>query len=203
MQQGPFKLINATVKIVQYVLTLILMVIISQILIASYYSTVWLIIATVISYAFAIVMMVLLAKSFFSWFRSNRNSVVLSYGISSAIFAINLVVVLFFVSELLLDRPSEIRQFLAVSTPFFGSGSLMSSLDSVYVSSTIISFLAMWGATVLLLRHYSSRVGKVKYWIIVTIPLAYFLSQFVTLFLNVFATFLTSSPAFLSITTHQ
>jgi hypothetical protein len=72
----------------------------------------------------------------------------------------------------------------------------MNHLQVTYVACSVVSFLMMWGATVLLLRHYSERLGSTRYWIIVTIPLVYFLSQFVTLFLNIFSTLLGSSPYF-------
>jgi hypothetical protein len=152
--------------------------------------------ATGISYTLALAMMVLLAKRFFSWFKSNRNSVVLSYGLASAMFGVNIIVALIFVSSLLLNRPSEVREFLGASSPFFGSASLMNAIQSTYVTCSVISFLLVWGATVLLLRYYSQRLGKLKYWVIVTIPLVYFLSQFVTLYLNIFSSSLGSSPSF-------
>jgi hypothetical protein len=191
-----FDVIMATVTIVQLILTAILVVIIFQLFTESYYSTLLLIIATEISYALAILMMALLAVRFFLWFRSNRNSVVLSYGLASAVFVINLIVILVFTTTLLQNRPTEIREFLGFSSPFIGSTSLMNNLQVTYVACSITSFLTMWGATVLLLRHYSKRLGSIKYWIIVTIPLVYFLSQFVTLFLNIFSTLFGSSPFF-------
>lgn len=194
-----FDVITAMVTIVQYILTAILILIIFQILTGSYYSTLLLIIATAISYTLAFAMMGLLAYRFFSWFKSNSNSVVLSYGLASAMFGVNLIVALVFVNSLLLNRPSEIREFLGASSPFFGSASLMNTLQSTYVTFSVVSFLLMWGATVLLLRYYSQRLGKLKYWVIVTIPLVYFLIQFQPLFLSIFSSFLASEPVLFSI----
>jgi hypothetical protein len=192
----PFDVIAASVTIVQLIITAILVVIIFQIFTESYYSTILLITATEISYSLAIFMMALLAVRFLLWFKSNRNIVVLSYGLASAMFVVNLIVTIVFTTTLLLNRPTEIREFLGFSSPFIGSASLMNHLQVTYVACSVVSFLMMWGATVLLLRHYSKRLGSTKYWIIVTIPLVYFLSQFVTLFLNIFSTLLGSSPYF-------
>lgn len=58
------------------------------------------------------------------------------------------------------------------------------ALNSGYVLSSIVSFMAMWIATILLLRHHSKKLGVVKYWILVTMPLVYFLSQFQPMFLD-------------------
>ena len=67
-------------------------------------------------------------------------------------------------------------------------------LKPIYVGISILSFILTWAATVFLLRNYSSKLGKIRYWILVTIPLAYFLSQFQPAFLYTFAEFRTSEP---------
>jgi hypothetical protein len=59
--------------------------------------------------------------------------------------------------------------------------------------------MVTWIATAMLLRHYSQRLGRIKYWVIISIPLAYFLIQFQPLFLNLFYQSLQSSPVFFSI----
>jgi hypothetical protein len=51
----------------------------------------------------------------------------------------------------------------------------------------------------MLLRHYSQKLGRVKYWVILSLPLVYFLSQFVYLFMNIFAPLLEQNPIFFSI----
>jgi hypothetical protein len=68
------------------------------------------------------------------------------------------------------------------------SGSALTPLSSWaiglnygYFVSSVVSFLITWTATCLLLRHYTHKLGNVKYWIILAIPLGYFLSQFVIL----------------------
>jgi hypothetical protein len=71
--------------------------------------------------------------------------------------------------------------------------------SSVYVLSSVLSFILTWIATVLLLRHHSRKLGIIKYWIIVSIPLAYFLSQFQPLFLYSFADLRLSNPVLFGI----
>jgi hypothetical protein len=56
-----------------------------------------------------------------------------------------------------------------------------------------------WIATVLLLGHYSRKLGKIKYWVLVSIPLAYFLSQFQPLFLFTFTNYRLSDPVLFGI----
>ncbi len=66
--------------------------------------------------------------------------------------------------------------------------------NSIYVVSSILSFIFVWVATVLLLRYYSKKIGTAKYWIIVSAPLFYFLTQFQVFFINLFDSFRVSDP---------
>ena len=178
---------------VQIALSIILLLVILQLVAVSYYFIMALISATTISYSLAIAMMALLMKSFLSWFRTSRNFVILAYGISAGTIAIHLGFTLFFTVSALLDVPAEVRT--AVSrTPFFMPGSIKFVLDNIRSLTSILSFSILWGATVLLLHHYSEKVGKMKYWVVVTLPLVYFLSQFLTLFLKVFDPIIRENP---------
>jgi hypothetical protein len=53
-----------------------------------------------------------------------------------------------------------------------------------------------WVATIAILRHYSPRLGKVKYWVIVGFPLAYFLVQILPFFPNILSLFSYSQTIF-------
>jgi hypothetical protein len=110
--------------------------------------------------------------------------------------AINAIFTVINVNERLLDRPSEIWQFAGGTVVLAAKNAV---LDLSYFLSSILSFILTWAATVLLLNHYSQRLGRVRYWIIVSIPLVYFLSQFITSFLNLFAPLLKSDPFFFAI----
>jgi hypothetical protein len=72
--------------------------------------TLAIVLATVgISYTLGTVLMVILAKRFFSWFKSNRSSVVFLYGLSSIVIAINLGFSLGYVFSILPINFGEIR----------------------------------------------------------------------------------------------
>ena len=188
------KEMHKIITVVQYVLGSNYCIVILQMLLNSYYDTIMLTSITIISYSIAIIMMGLLAQRFFSWFRSNKNVVVFLYGLSSATVAINSAFTLLFVSNLLAQKPPEVREFLVLVNTFITPGSIMDILNNSFVISSILSFALMWIATSMLLRHYSRRLGKVRYWIIIGIPLAYFLSQFAYIFLNLSAPLLNVEP---------
>lgn len=178
---------------VQIALSITLLFVILQLVTVSYYFISALIATITFSYGLATVMMALLMKSFLSWFRTSKNFVILAYGISAATLVIHLSFTLFFADTALVDAPAR----PAVSrTPFYMPGSVSSILYNIHNLTLILSFSILWGATVLLLHHYSQKVGRIKYWIIVALPLLYFLSQFPTLFLNVFNPIIKENPIF-------
>ena len=186
--------------IVQSILTAILIFVIVQMIVSSRYNVVLLVASTTMSYTLAIIVMVMLTQRFLLWFKSNRNFVVLSYGLSSAMISINSALTFILVSHILLDKPAEVTQsYIASNPPFFIAGSAMTMLYSAYVITSILSFVAIWIATALLLRHYSKRLGTIKYWIMLSIPLIYFLSQFLSLFLNIFILLFRPNPIFFGI----
>lgn len=180
---------------VQIALSIILLFVILQLVMYSSYFTLSLVATITISYALATAMMVVLMKSFLSWFRTSKNSVILAYGISAAILAIHLGFTLLFAASVLLDLPAE-RQSYYSRPPFLMPDSLSFILNNILSLTSVLSFSLLWGATVLLLHHYSQKVGRIKYWVIVTLPLVYFLSQFPALFLNVFDPIIKVNPIF-------
>jgi hypothetical protein len=61
----------------------------------------------------------------------------------------------------------------------FDSSTTLGKVQAVFVTSHIMSFLLLWGSTAMLLHTYSKKLGKVKFWTIITIPIASFISIFV------------------------
>ena len=103
-----FNKLSTIMTIAQYVLIAIIIFIILQISVNSYYSSSTLIWSSSISYAIASIIMVILALEFFSWYISNRNFVVLLYGVSSVITSISIASSLVFSTVILLGMPAEV-----------------------------------------------------------------------------------------------
>jgi hypothetical protein len=197
-----FLLTQRLVIISQFVLSAMVISVILLVGSVSYYYTIQLILSTVISYAMSIFLLSLLSNRFFSWYRisSNRNWVVLSYGVASAVLTINLALGVAFMTLALLNQAPEVRPHIATSFTAFGPDSAMGMLYSSTVISGIASFLSMWVSTTLLLRHHSRKLGKIKFWMMVAVPLVYFLTPFIPSFFNqVAAPLLSSDPIFAGI----
>jgi len=196
-----FNSLSTVVTIVQYVLTAIIVFVILQIFLNSYYYTSMLTWNLSISYAMASIIMVILALEFFSWYRSNRNFIVLSYSVSFIITGISIVSAIVFFTIILLGMQDKITNSSSLEPTSeqeevghgpeqeevghgpdirkFDLSTLLGKVQTVFIISQIVSFFSLWGSTAMLLHTYSKKLGKVKFWIIIIIPLASFLSIFV------------------------
>jgi hypothetical protein len=191
--------IDRVVSLVQYVLAAIFAVVIFQTLVLSQYSTVFLTLATGLSYLLLLAVMVLLSQRFFSWFISNKNLVVLLYGLSSVMIALTSMFTLVLIGLTSITMPSQVGEQIAGIARFVVKGSAANLFNDLYVTASIIAFVLLWTATALLLRHYFQKLRGIGYWVIICLPLVYFLTQYPALFLNLFAPMLISNPTFFGI----
>jgi hypothetical protein len=194
---------NIVTTLIQYILIAIPVFVILQIVFTSSYYTLAVVLPITISCSLAIAMMFMLAQRFFRWYKSNRDHLILLYGLSSAILAVHLAFTLVFVDTvllntgLLLNIGAEIRPHSGYSASIFDPSSVFGMLNSIYFISAILSFILLWGTTVLLLRHHYSqkrRLHKFRFWSIVSLPLAFFLVQYVISYLELFVPLFSVDP---------
>ena len=165
--------------ILQYLVIADFIVLIVGIVIFSQYPTLSLAFITGATYGLNVALMALFTRIFFSWYKSNRNSiVVLLYGLSFAVVIITSSIFLTGNLYRFAEKPtiifSDLEQHLIKSEP----GSLLYALNKIYHYSDIVSFALKWIATVFLLYHYSRRMGRTKYWILISLPFIYFLGTY-------------------------
>jgi hypothetical protein len=181
--------VHKIITLAQYVLIVILASIAFEIIFTSIYSSLLLKSVVWINYALSALLLGFLAMRFFVWYRSNKNSVIISYGIAMAMLSfLSLITIIFLTNALSGQAGLEyIRPNINYLLTLSGTApTLVNPFAFMYFTMTITSFLVTWFSTVLLLRHYSKKVGRIRYWILVSIPLVFFLSQFQTGILNIF-----------------
>ena len=164
-------LINKVVTLTQYILLAILVFASLQMLSSTSYHILILKATIIISYGLTSILLALLASRFLSWFKTNRNLVVLAYALAMSMISINAAITIIYTNSELTNDPNYIRP---VRSPTGAHSSGEITLNSTYVITSVMSFLLTWVATVLLLRHYSRKLGRIKYWIVVSIPLVLF-----------------------------
>ncbi|HEY7080237.1 MAG TPA: hypothetical protein VH500_11080 [Nitrososphaeraceae archaeon] len=183
------KTLNNTVTIIQHVLAAIMIVIVLQIVFSSHYYTYFLIAAVPISYGLAVCLMGYLAYLFFSWFKHNKSIVVLLYGLAAAAITVNAIDSIIFYDVVLLGKPAVVTASSEVIFQVgFTPGTPMFVVSTVQTYSLIGYFVLTWGGTILLLHHHIQRVGRIKFWTLVTLPLVYFMSYYITLYQTIYPT---------------
>lgn len=152
------------------------------------------------TYGTASVILIILCTLFISWYKAKRDRLVLLYFISILIIVINFVVTAIYTCINISDRPSEVREFVGGSMDVTVGRHVF--LDVLYTVSSIASFGSLWAATVVLMKDYRSKfINAFTYWIILSLPLIYFLlSTFYKLILTgVLIQYLTADPITVSI----
>lgn len=171
---------HKVVKLSQYALAAILLTVILQLLLTMHYSTYLLIFSIWISYSLTILMLGSFAIVFLSWFKVNRNIIVLLYTLSTLSLAVNAALSLSLSTLVLVGQPMESEQMIGSESAFIPYD--LSPLNNAFYAASVLSFILTWTATVLILRQHFRKLGRVKYWVMVSIPLVYFLTQFQTFF---------------------
>jgi hypothetical protein len=162
------------VFLIQYLIVSIFVFVLVQLITTQQYSPIALTIVTTVTYGLTIGLMSIFTIIFFSWYKSNRNSVViLIYGLSFAAVVIASAIFLTGSLNRLVEKPAYISTDVTPSAKS-KPGSLGYELAKMYHYADIVSFLLKWVATALLLYHYSQKMGKVKYWMLISLPLVYF-----------------------------
>jgi hypothetical protein len=105
-----------------------------------------------------------------------RNKVVLAYMIATAVLSLNGIITFIYIEIFLIRRPEVITSKYNTWTSF--GSFLPDSIAVLYQLAGIMSFISFWIATLLLTRHYATKTGNIRYWILISIPLVYFASQF-------------------------
>ena len=180
-----FNWIYKTLLIAQYASGGIIAIMILQLVLTSHYYVGLLIATTAISFTLAAIILGLLSYRFLSWYKSsNKNITVLLYGITFAVTAIGIgVIVAVNSSVILLENPSQIRGLQSVLKVYSSSSSSDTTqnpkalmLYQITYTPSRLGFVLYWIATALLLREYSRKLGRLKFWTLISLPLVFFLA---------------------------
>jgi hypothetical protein len=178
------------ILIIQSLLSIILLTMYGQIILYSNYSNFFIFIIVYTSFLSSIGFLSILTIKLLRWFSLTPNYSVLMYGIAISFFILNTIIGLVYVTQILsthtdIIKPSSCRAMFA--SLFNINPDLSIYLSNLYDITFIISFIAVWFVTIFILKQYSKNIGKIKYWILVSIPLIFFMTKYEVLlyyFLN-------------------
>jgi hypothetical protein len=158
----------------------------------SYYNISISIFIIIISYGTATGFLIKLIMLFLSWWRSNPNWVLSLFITSMILITFNLAITAIVTVIKLGDRSDEIRPFVGGAVDI--SAGKYVFLNNIYTVTTLTSFVCFWVTTVVLINYYRERsFSKLTYWILLAIPLVYFLLNYIYPF--ILSTLLSGSMA--------
>ena len=169
------------VLIIQSLLSIILLTIYGQIIINSNYYNLLVFIIVYTSFLSSIGFLLILTVKLLRWFSLSPNYSVLMYGIAISFFIINTIIGLIYVSQILLAHTDIIKPVscrVLFGSLFHINPGLSIYLSNLYDMTSIISFIALWFVTTIMLKQYSHSIGKIKYWILVSVPLIVFMTKY-------------------------
>ena len=100
------------------------------------------------------------------------------YALTCSIFVLSNLFLMILISVLIENVADMIQSHGHVGLYSDNPKSFEYFLYNGYVISSLLGFIVTWIATASILYYYSARIGKIKYWIIMSLPLIYFLNQF-------------------------
>jgi hypothetical protein len=171
--------LHTGVSLAQYTIITIITTVILQVLFLQQYSTVFLFIIHAISYGLWIITLALLARAFFSWYvSSNKNLVVLIFALAMVAYVVNGMAALATSLDMLMQQKPVVTFNDVSYFPEFSIQSIGSQIGLVSQIASTAAYILTWIGTVKMLYPYVKKLGKIKFWIIMSAAMIYYLISF-------------------------
>jgi hypothetical protein len=168
-------------NVLQYSAAGILVIILFQVIFTSKYSVDLLETVVGINLITSNVLLAILFSRLVRTYRTSPSKAVLAYSISIAVLSLSSIITFIYVDNFLQGKSDSITSTFSQWNSY--SPTISPRLSSAYQVVGIMSFVYLWIATVLLTYDYA-KSKRIKYWIIVNIPLVYFASLYIIPFLE-------------------
>jgi len=183
--------IGTLVSILVYILVTLLAFTFVEMIFTKSYHLIVIKLVILISYGTSFCLLAILAWRLLSWLKTSFNLNVFLYFLAICLVSINAIITIAYLYNEFSDNPDVIKPRRSLPGLFASPDVIF---GTAYTLTSVMSFVMMWLATAVSLRNYSSKLAKIKFWIIIVLPLAYFLGQFQPLILYSFSDFRTSDP---------
>ncbi len=188
--------LNKILAIIQVISYSIIAFCIFQMFSEGEYATSILSIITTISFSLEVFILGLLTFKLVNWYRLNKSFILWMFILSSSSIAISGILINIQINILFENSLSSVSKNIPGIFPALAGNTLIEVLQGGYFVFSVVSFTLMWLTTSFLLYHYSSKMGIRKYWLLVVIPLVFYLSQFIFLNTDIFLPLINSNPFF-------
>jgi hypothetical protein len=118
---------------------------------------------------------------FLRWFTRGRNYLVLIYGLVMLILFANSIIGAIYLSQVSVTHGQTIKRTscsVMISSLTVTRPGLVNTLANAYDITSFFSFVLAWIATISMLKEYSKRINKFVFWVVVILPLVFFISRY-------------------------
>jgi len=157
-----------------------------------HYSVNILVLIVIISYSVNILFMSLLFFMLLSWNRTKKNYVLVYYSLAAVSAVISGALTIIYMTNILLGGSEQISSASDILFPIYALNSSMGLLNIANTITFLSSFVFMWLGSIIVLRHYRSRISKSRYFLLIGAPLVYYVGQYFIV-LNILFPFIDSS----------
>ncbi len=166
-----------SIVIVQSFTFAVILMIIVQVSTINSYSIILLRIQTYVSHISPLLILSFLTFLFFRWISVKPSYVIFFYLVSFSLVCINLVISQIYLDSYHIDTHSPMVKSLTVVSYVISLGvpTFAKTLSVIFEAVSLISFLLMWIATVILLGQFRSSMGRFRFYSIMSIPLIYYI----------------------------
>ncbi len=176
-----YKMLFRVMQIVLYSLSVFLMI---EIILGNNYYTISLTSIVVISYGSSILMSIFVSFKLFSWYKENKNKFSLLFGLAIFFLFVNNLVSILLFATLLSEKPFQIDGTTPIVFNFeCGDDSLFcifkENVINIQSYTLMIYFSLFWICNYFLLQYQIKKIGKIKFFILITIPLVLFFFVFI------------------------
>ena len=157
---------------IQHILLATLLIIVTQMVLLSQYSLGLFLTATALGTLPGVIMYGILGLRLLSWYNSNKTAgMVLLLGMAASTGAIAMAGNVVFLAIIVSEKPSVIDAQTEVDFNRISSSEILNAMFfSIVVMMAIISSMFQWAGIAAMMRHLSTRIGKIKYWMIICLP---------------------------------
>jgi hypothetical protein len=183
------------IAVTQFVLISSMVIIIQPTIALKSYNTLSLLSVVFISHITGLFFLIMLVLTLVDWIMTKRDKILTLYTISFSLTAIAIITSLIYATYVISHQPSNIRpSSVHRSLLDLPRGELALYFGPALDITSLLSFVSVWIASAVLLSTYSRRIGKIRYWTIISIPLIYFLFPFEKNVVDIFQSLVVSSP---------
>jgi hypothetical protein len=176
-------IMHHVVAIIQYFIIAVIVYAMMDLTITKSYSMIASMLIAMVSYGLATVLLGIFGVVFLLWYKSNRKSksiLVLIYGLSFVATVIALIATMASDTKMFGDKiltivtPDSDPSFPYLEDDTYPWKYTRHLLFEIYANADLVAFYLKWGGTAMILYHYAHKMGRIKYWTLLSLPLIYF-----------------------------